>query len=243
MNDVANGPESDLAGSADLPEEAVMADEDAAPVPQTEPEPETEAEPEEEPEEEPELEAEPEPEPAAEPDPDPKPVPLTLDELVADLAESEAVEEPAALAPTADETALEEPEQETPAAEEPVENTVGPRPLLRRWWTRVPFWVVDAVWVVLTVGAVVSLWRAPAATLTDGIAYTVLVLGGAALAFIGLVTGLVVWLVARSRAGEDERGGLGLTIWTRALAWTAGGVALWWIGLLVLDLHHAGVIG
>jgi hypothetical protein len=69
------------------------------------------------------------------------------------------------------------------------------------------------------------------------------VLGGAALAFIGLVTGLVVWLMARSRAGEDERGGLGLKIWTRALAWTAGGVALWWIGLLLLDLHHAGVIG
>jgi hypothetical protein len=231
MNDVANGPESDLAGSADLPEEAVMADEDAAPVPQTEPEPETEAEP------------EPEPEPAVELDPKPEAVPLTLDELVADLAESEAVEEPAALAPTADEAVVEEPEHETPAAEEAVEETAGPKPLLRRWWTQVPFWVVDAVWVVLTVGAVVSLWRAPAATLTDGIAYTVLVLGGAALAFIGLVTGLVVWLVARSRAGEDERGGLGLTIWTRALAWTAGGVALWWIGLLVLDLHHAGVIG
>lgn len=233
MNDTANEPETDPAADVELLEKAAEAGEESAPASDVEvvpaPAPDSDSEPDSAPEPEPERE-----EPA-----------LTLDELVADLAESEAVAETAVIAPEVDEAAAEPTEAatETAASAGVPDVQAEPKPLLRRLWTQAPFWAVDAVWAILTLAAVIALWRAPSATFADGIAYGLLVLGGAALAFIGLVTGLVVWLVARSRAGDDERAGLGLAIWTRALAWTAGGVALWWVGLLVLDLHHAGVIG
>lgn len=236
MSDTASEPEIEAAEGVEIPDTAVASEPAAVAVPEPGPEREPEPEP------EPRPEAEPRPQSEAEAEPEP---PLTLDELVAELAGSETAEE-------ADAEAAQAAEGEEPsmtAAEEPVETVeeevepAAPKPLLRRVWTKAPFWAVDAAWAILTLAAVIALWRAPAATFADGIAYGVLVLGGAALAFIGLVTGLVVWLVARSRAGQDERVGLGLAIWTRALIWTAGGVALWWVGLLVLDLHHAGVIG
>lgn len=226
MSDTASEPEIEAAEGVEIPDTAVAS------------EPEAESAAEAEPETEPVADAAPEPEPQPE-------LPFTLDELVADLASSGPGDE-------ANADAARAAEDESPsmtAAEEAVETAeqevepAAPKPLLRRVWTRAPFWAVDAAWAILTLAAVIALWRAPAATFADGIAYGVLVLGGAALAFIGLMTGLIVWLVARSRAGQDERVGLGLAIWTRALIWTAGGVALWWVGLLVLDLHHSGVIG
>lgn len=230
MSDTASEPEIEAAEGVEIPDTAVAS------------EPEAESAAEAEPETEPVADAAPEPEPQPEPQPE---LPFTLDELVADLASSGPGDE-------ANADAARAAEDESPsmtAAEEAVETAeqevepAAPKPLLRRVWTRAPFWAVDAAWAILTLAAVIALWRAPAATFADGIAYGVLVLGGAALAFIGLMTGLIVWLVARSRAGQDERVGLGLAIWTRALIWTAGGVALWWVGLLVLDLHHSGVIG
>jgi hypothetical protein len=224
MSDTASEPEIEAAEGVEIPDTAVAS----------------------EPEAESAAEAEPETEPVAGAAPEPQPeLPFTLDELVADLASSGPGDE-------ANADAARAAEDESPsmtAAEEAVETAeqevepAAPKPLLRRVWTRAPFWAVDAAWAILTLAAVIALWRAPAATFADGIAYGVLVLGGAALAFIGLMTGLIVWLIARSRAGQDERVGLGLAIWTRALIWTAGGVALWWVGLLVLDLHHSGVIG
>ena len=226
MSDTASEPEIEAAEGVEIPDTAVAS------------EPEAESAAEAEPETEPVADAAPEPEPQPE-------LPFTLDELVADLASSGPGDE-------ANADAARAAEDESPsmtAAEEAVETAeqevepAAPKPLLRRVWTRAPFWAVDAAWAILTLAAVIALWRAPAATFADGIAYGVLVLGGAALAFIGLMTSLIVWLVARSRAGQDERVGLGLAIWTRALIWTAGGVALWWVGLLVLDLHHSGVIG
>ena len=226
MSDTASEPEIEAAEGVEIPDTAVASEREA------------ESAAEAEPETEPVADAAPEPEPQPE-------LPFTLDELVADLASSGPGDE-------ANADAARAAEDESPsmtAAEEAVETAeqevepAAPKPLLRRVWTRAPFWAVDAAWAILTLAAVIALWRAPAATFADGIAYGVLVLGGAALAFIGLMTGLIVWLVARSRAGQDERVGLGLAIWTRALIWTAGGVALWWVGLLVLDLHHSGVIG
>lgn len=271
MDDTATAPEHGTAGDAEPVEGAAVLDEDAGSEAEPETADELEAAPEPEPAPEPETEPETEPESAPEPEPAPEPapapevveVPLTLDELVADIASSDAGE--AAEEADAEENASEgeaesvsevEAEVEAAAAAEGaaaleatateatpvIEAPEGPAPLLRRLWTRVPFWTLDAVWLSLTVAVTVILWRAPAATFADGLPYAILVLGGAALAFTGLVTGLVVWLVARRRAGEDERAGLGLALWTRALAWTAGGVALWWVGLLVLDLHHAGLI-
>jgi hypothetical protein len=224
MSDTANEPGVEPAEDVEIPDEVVQ----------------TGTEPESEPESEPETEPAPE-SPAAAGE-----TPLTLDELVADLAESEAGEGAPSQAVMVEEPPATDVEEVEEAAEEAVEGDAEPalpRPLVRQFWTRAPFWAVDSAWAILTLAATIALWRAPAATFADGIAYAILVLGGAALAFVGLVTGLVIWLVARSRAEEDERVGLGLAIWTRALSWTAAGVALWWIGLLLLDLHHAGVIG
>jgi len=226
MSDTASEPEIEAAEGVEIPDTAVAS------------EPEAESAAEAEPETEPVADAAPEPEPQPE-------LPFTLDELVADLASSGPGDEAnadAARAAEDESPSMTAAEESVEAAEQEVE-PAAPKPLLRRVWTRAPFWAVDAAWAILTLAAVIALWRAPAATFADGIAYGVLVLGGAALAFIGLMTGLIVWLVARSRAGQDERVGLGLAIWTRALIWTAGGVALWWVGLLVLDLHHSGVIG
>ena len=240
MSDAANEPGIEPAEDVEIPDDVVETE------PVTQAEPETEAGPETETEPDGETEPEPEAEPAPESHAAAEATPLTLDELVADLAHSEAGEETTAETVMVDEP----PAAPVEEAEETVEDAVEgdtepapPQPLLRRFWTRVPFWAVDSAWAILTLAATIALWRAPAATFADGIAYAILVVGGAALAFVGLVTGLVVWLVARSRADEDERVGLGLAIWTRALTWTAAGVAMWWIGLLVLDLHHAGVIG
>ncbi|HEY5277537.1 MAG TPA: hypothetical protein VIK38_13590 [Coriobacteriia bacterium] len=226
MSDTASEPEIEAAEGVEIPDTAVAS------------EPEAESAAEAEPETEPVADAAPEPEPQPE-------LPFTLDELVADLASSGPGDEAnadAARAAEDESPSMTAAEESVEAAEQEVE-PAAPKPLLRRVWTRAPFWAVDAAWAILTLAAVIALWRAPAATFADGIAYGVLVLGGAALAFIGLMTSLIVWLVARSRAGQDERVGLGLAIWTRALIWTAGGVALWWVGLLVLDLHHSGVIG
>ena len=224
MSDTASEPEIEAAEGVEIPDTAVAS----------------------EPEAESAAEAEPETEPVAGAAPEPQPeLPFTLDELVADLASSGPGDEAnadAARAAEDESPSMTAAEESVEAAEQEVE-PAAPKPLLRRVWTRAPFWAVDAAWAILTLAAVIALWRAPAATFADGIAYGVLVLGGAALAFIGLMTGLIVWLVARSRAAQDERVGLGLAIWTRALIWTAGGVALWWVGLLVLDLHHSGVIG
>ena len=230
MSDTASEPEIEAAEGVEIPDTAVAS------------EPEAESAAEAEPETEPVADAAPEPEPQPEPQPE---LPFTLDELVADLASSGPGDEAnadAARAAEDESPSMTAAEESVEAAEQEVE-PAAPKPLLRRVWTRAPFWAVDAAWAILTLAAVIALWRAPAATFADGIAYGVLVLGGAALAFIGLMTSLIVWLVARSRAGQDERVGLGLAIWTRALIWTAGGVALWWVGLLVLDLHHSGVIG
>jgi hypothetical protein len=239
MDDATTAPEQGSAGDVE-PLEGTP-DQVVEPEPAEEPVPEAAEEP------------EPEPEPAEEPEPEPEAAALTLEELVAEIAGSEEAEVPAVTpAPVEGEESaeLEEPSEpaETPAEttesiESPAEAAAASTPLLRRLWTRVPFWLLDGLWLAVTVAAMIVLWKAPSATFSDGVPYAILVLGGAAFAFSGVVAGLVVWLVARGRASESERVGLGLTIWTRALAWTAGGVALWWVGLLLLDLHHAGVIG
>jgi hypothetical protein len=209
-----------------------------------------EPEPAPEPGPEPEWSPEPEPEPAAEPagesEPEPIEQPMTLDELVADLAKPEE-ESPAEAAVAIPEQPEAEPEPAAEPAGEPEPETAeepgAAQPLLKRLWTNAPFWAVDGVWLTLTVAATIALWNVPSLTYQDGALYALLVLGGAALSVIGLVAGLVIWLVARTRSLADERVGLALTIWTRALSWTAAGVAQWWVGLLLLSLHHQGVIG
>lgn len=115
-------------------------------------------------------------------------------------------------------------------------------PVERRAWTRAPFFVLGAAWLG-AVGAIVALmWDGVSSSVAASPLYPFLVFGGAALVLLGFVTGLVVWLLARGRVREDERAGVARAIWLRAVAWTAGGVAIWWVGLIALDLHRAGVI-
>jgi hypothetical protein len=108
-------------------------------------------------------------------------------------------------------------------------------------WTRVPFWVLGALWVAFVGVLTYLMWPSTGALVTRPL-YPYLVFGGAALVVVGLVTGLTIWLLARAHAGEYGPAGIARTVWMRALGWTACGVAVWWIGLVVLDLHRTGVI-
>ena len=183
--------------------------------------------------------------------------PLTLDELVAEISEVE----PAEAAETAeDEEPVEGEEGETEAAEgeEPAseeeseepesdeeseaEEEYGPTPVVSRMWARVPFWIIGVVWAVFAGALGYMLWPVSAGVFVTDPLYPYFVFGGATLVALGLVTGLIVWLVARAQAEGDERIGLGRILWMRALSWTAGGVALWWVALIALDLHRTGVI-
>jgi uncharacterized membrane-anchored protein len=80
------------------------------------------------------------------------------------------------------------------------------------------------------------------AGLADNQLYGILVFGGAALVAGGLVVGLVVWFRARSQADHSDRGIVGRAVLLRALGWTAMGVALWVVSMIVLSLHSLDVI-
>jgi hypothetical protein len=141
-----------------------------------------------------------------------------------------AATEPAEVAPEPDEAALEA-------------VPVVPVPYAFRLRLRVPFWIEFAVFVAFVAAMVYLLWPASTGPFVTLPLYAVFVFGGAALVAVDLVTALVVWLSARSGATDDEKVGLGRTLWMRALAWTAGGVALWWIGIALLELHRTGLLG
>lgn len=112
-------------------------------------------------------------------------------------------------------------------------------PVLVRAWTRSPFLVLGAAWLGAVPAAVYVLWTTAPRDPVSSPYYGYLVLGGAGLTLLGFVTGMVVWLLARSRASEDESRDVGRRIWMRALGTTTAGVVLWWIGLLALDLLRA----
>jgi len=169
------------------------------------------------------------------------------EEAVAAEAEAEApVPGDVPDAPTADETvaaAQADSEPEPEPEPEPALEPEKPKPLTLRLWTRVPLWIEFGVFVAFAGALTYLLWSAPREALTTLPLYALLVLGGTALVVIDLVTGLAIWLTARKRATDSEKIGLGRTLWLRALGWTAGCVAVWWIAFLVLDLHRIGVIG
>jgi hypothetical protein len=163
-------------------------------------------------------------------------------------AEAESVEE----GPT-EEAPAGEPTDEAPAAE-PVELAAPeqaeaeavpaePVPYALQMRLRVPFWIEFAIFAAFVAAMVYLLWPASSGPFVTLPLYAAFVFGGAALVAIDLITALAVWLSARSAATDDEKVGLGRTLWMRAFAWTAGGVALWWIGIAVLELHRAGLLG
>jgi hypothetical protein len=181
---------------------------------------------------------------------------LTLDEMVAELtapaepvspsaepAEApEPVEEPAEGAEALPAPQAVPPSTVTPGPDETLAPAEVVRPVADRLWTRIPFWVLGLVWAGLVGASAYALWPTSAEAFILSPLYPVFIFGAAALVAVGVVLGLIVWLTARSRAGEYGTAGVGRRIWTRALGWTAGGVALWWIALIVLDLHRTGVI-
>jgi hypothetical protein len=87
------------------------------------------------------------------------------------------------------------------------------------------------------------LWPASSAPFVEAPIYRWFVFGGAAMLVAGLILGLAVWLAVRSGATTEEREGFGRAIAMRTAGWMAVGVALWWIGLVVLDLHRGGFLG
>jgi hypothetical protein len=183
------------------------------------------------------------------PDDEPQSSP-TLDELVADLAEPDVSEE--AGEPTvSNEEAGAEPEEPAESSDEEAEGRESfeasfaeptIRPVAARLWVRVPFWVLGAAWAGFVGALTYLLWPVSTAAFVTHPLYRYLVYGGAGLVGLGFALGLIVWVVALIRAGRGARAGIARAVWTRALGWTAGGVALWWIGLTLLDLHRAGII-
>jgi hypothetical protein len=164
---------------------------------------------------------------------------LTLDELVAEMAGGSAAvtdgSPPVASAPVMAERVdtLENAMPDTFADALPVEAQL---------WKRLPFWVLGATWVVSVGVMTYLLWPMAKAGLADNQLYGILVFGGAALVAGGLVVGLVVWFRARSQADHSDRGIVGRAVLLRALGWTAVGVALWVVSMIVLSLHSLDVI-
>lgn len=121
---------------------------------------------------------------------------------------------------------------------ETVDTPQAPLPVLARTWTRAPFFVLGAAWVGFVSALTYLLLTTAPGSPVESPYYPYAVFGGAVLTLLGFVTGLVVWLLARGRTADDEPAPVGRTVWLRALGTTAAGVALWWIGLLVLDLQR-----
>jgi hypothetical protein len=161
---------------------------------------------------------------------------FTLDELVAEMAGVSAV--------GADSGADAEPvvaQRVDPLAavmseafeEVPVENEM---------WTRLPFWILGAAWVSFAGVITYLLWSTAKAALTGTQLWGVLIFGGPALVAAGAVMGFVVWSRARVRCAMPDRGVVGRAILLRAVGWTATGVALWVVSMIVLSLHSLDVI-
>jgi len=52
-----------------------------------------------------------------------------------------------------------------------------------------------------------------------------------------------VWLLMRGRADGGTGAGLARAVFMRAAAATLAGDLVWWLGLVLLDLHRTGVLG
>jgi hypothetical protein len=246
-------------------------------------EPEQEQEPREEPESADELELAQEPEGAqgpeqpVEPDstapelvlepaqePEAVATDLTLDDMVAEIVQSQGGEATPEGEPAPEGAAAEAPEGEAaegpeggevegaeavpaegaaePSAEVSEEGLVVTGLARDRMSTRIPFWGYGGVWVVFVGVMTYLLWPASVRTFTGSQFYAVFVLGGGALTVVGLFVGLLTWFFGRSGASKAQRQGLIQAIMMRSAGWMAIGVILWWVALIALDLNRTGVI-
>ena len=171
-----------------------------------------------------------------------EPAQLSLDEMVGGLkevdTEAEIVE---AEAPADSEAVVEAAVEEAvplPVVTDAPEGAVLARARLA---ARLPFWILAAVWVVFAGVMTYLLWVDATKPFTGLPLYAGLTLGGVGLTVAGPLLGLVVWLMLRR--GEPElRGGLVRAVLLRAAVATLAGNLMWWVGLIVLDLHRTGVL-
>ncbi|MFA5844663.1 MAG: hypothetical protein WC971_07525 [Coriobacteriia bacterium] len=174
-----------------------------------------------------------------------EPVQLQLEDTPEDAAEEPAEEPedaPEELAETSDtedlDIALAAVEQEIESAEPSVPLGAARSRAVRTW----PFVAYAAIWFVFAVAAVFALRpSALQGTIVGSDYYPAVVFVGAALAAVGPVLVLVVWLVAR-RIDERSRKGLLASVSVRGASATLLGVILWWAALLLLDYFRLGTL-
>lgn len=183
---------------------------------------------------------------------------VTLDEMVASLRDGEGpaetaedaepgtgAEESGELAEA--EGAASTAEEAAPAAAAgavvlPVEDD-GSACARRSRSARVPFYVYLGVWLVFSGVTVYLLWSVGSGSFVGHPAYGLLVLVGVALLCLGPLVALGSWWYASAHSEPDERVGLVRAVLLRSAATMAGGVVLWWVALVVLDLHRTGLLG
>lgn len=162
---------------------------------------------------------------------------FTLDELVAEMAGVSAV----AVSSSAEETAPAQGHID-PLTAAMSEVFAEAAPIESEMWTRAPFWAVGASWVLFSGVLTFLLWPQSTGGLETMPLYGLLVFGGAGLVAVSLVAGLVVWSRARARTEPTDRPVVSRALLLRMLGWTAGGVALWVIAMVVLSLHNLDVL-
>lgn len=165
-----------------------------------------------------------------------------LDEMVAQLREGDAQ-------PSSEGSgeASELAEVTEPVTPEPVGTPASPADatttLARdRAAAKAPFWTLVAAWIVFVAAMAYVLWPSASAPFVGASVYAYFVIGGVVLTLCGPLLGLTVWLVLRGSAGA-EGAGLARAVFLRAGVATFSGVSLWWLALVALDLHRAGVLG
>jgi hypothetical protein len=241
-------PESDTLVSASEGDAAPEADD--APEPQQQAEPPA-ADPEPIPEQDAEA-AVPEagPEPEADVQAQAETDQLSLDEMVDSLKASDEPGDSGDEAAEGDAQGDEKPSEDTAvdasSAATPSEAHAAPpaEGLARdRLAARLPFGIYVGIWAVFAGAMGYLLWPAAAKPFVGSEIYAYSVLGGVALTLAGPLLGLVVWLLVRSGEGAEGNAGLVRAVFMRAALSTLAGDLLWWLGLVLLDLHRAGVLG
>lgn len=162
---------------------------------------------------------------------------FTLDELVAEMAGVSAF-----VADAPAEEAAPAPDRVDELAAAMSDAFADAKPIETETWTRLPFWTIGGLWTLFVGVLTFLLWPDAPAGLQNAPLYEVLVFGGAAMVVGGLAVGLMVWSRARARVDVADRAIVSRVVMLRVLGWTASGVALWVVSMVVLSLRHLDVI-